>query len=407
MDLDSKDPDAMEVEDDNNGQDNNTEPRAAEQAGTTQQGHAEPQEHKSLSLAQAIQDDALTTILALLRTHPELGQEPLLDDNCRDTVLTRVARLGKLEMFKRLVAEAGLDPTQGKLAGPITDDWMDGGAPPVCIAAYRGHLQLVEWLVKECGCGVESTDDDAATILHHAAWAGHADIVKLLVTELGANREARDVHGRTPLSGAVWRGHMEIIRLLVAQGADVNSRDQSGCTALSLAAERGDVAVVRALAIELGAKVDSVDESGSTALFDAAWNDKLDVVQCLVTECGCNVNQADNQGKTAIYYAAQQHSHAVVAFLAEANAQLSGKLDSKVWKKPLVLAALENGVQARERRALQPHLTEALFEPVKGMERGAVDIVGDYALSTGWWEIVASMGVVACKRRRARRARSE
>lgn len=49
---------------------------------------------------------------------------------------------------------------------------------------------------------------------------------------------------RTPLHAAAFAGHIDCLQLLLAQNASVDEVDQSGCSALIMAAEKGRVEVV-------------------------------------------------------------------------------------------------------------------------------------------------------------------
>ena len=60
----------------------------------------------------------------------------------------------------------------------------------------------------------------------------------------------------------------EKVKLLVARGAQVNTRDKEGRTALMFAVDRGDVEVVEAL-LQAGADASVVNQEGATALMYA------------------------------------------------------------------------------------------------------------------------------------------
>jgi hypothetical protein len=68
----------------------------------------------------------------------------------------------------------------------------------------------------------------------------------------------------TSLPATAARGDLEALKRLLAQGADVNARDEQGRTALMQAARRGDAAMVRAL-LEAGADVQRRDAQGRSA----------------------------------------------------------------------------------------------------------------------------------------------
>src|SRR5437762_2409639 len=62
-------------------------------------------------------------------------------------------------------------------------------------------------------------------------------IAKLLARGALINRHGTE--GATPLTQATWGKHPETIEFLIQKGADINERDDKGCTALIWAARSG------------------------------------------------------------------------------------------------------------------------------------------------------------------------
>ncbi len=58
---------------------------------------------------------------------------------------------------------------------PDTDDWL-----PLHLAAYHGHLSIVEYLVG-LGADVNKSTDEGMTSLHMASSKGFTDIVRYLI----------------------------------------------------------------------------------------------------------------------------------------------------------------------------------------------------------------------------------
>jgi truncated hemoglobin YjbI len=120
------------------------------------------------------------------------------------------------------------------------------------------------------------------TLLHDAATAGRLELMTLLL-QLGADPNGGEGHsplydlanaGPTPNGAAA-------VRLLVAAGADVNAAEGSKrCTALHMAARRGNVPVAEAL-LDSGARLDARDSHGDTPFRRAMNCRKKDVAAML------------------------------------------------------------------------------------------------------------------------------
>jgi len=63
----------------------------------------------------------------------------------------------------------------------------------------------------------------------------------------GADRDSKDNNGSTALMWAADNGHTEIVRLLIDKGADINTENNYGYTALMEAAGAGHTEIVELL----------------------------------------------------------------------------------------------------------------------------------------------------------------
>ena len=79
-------------------------------------------------------------------------------------------------------------------------------------------------------------DEINARILLKAARHGQIDILQGLLGE-GANVNSIDCGGNTALMWAAWYGHIDTVKLLLDNGADVNIKNNDGDTVLSLVEE--------------------------------------------------------------------------------------------------------------------------------------------------------------------------
>jgi len=121
---------------------------------------------------------------------------------------------------------------------------------------------------------------------------------------------------------AVLAGDMSCVQRLLADGVDVNIRQQGGGTPLILAASEGRLDLTCYL-VEHGADVDAQYDAGNTALIEASANGHLDVVKYLV-EKGADVHIRENECESPLEWAAGHGHLDVVKFLVSRGARING-----------------------------------------------------------------------------------
>ena len=110
----------------------------------------------------------------------------------------------------------------------------------------------------------------------------------------------------------------ELMELLLKKDVKLESKDRDGQTPLSLAAERGDEAVVELL-LKKGAELESKDDDGQTPLFYAAGNTDDAVVKLLLKN-GAKLESRDKYGRTPLSRAVARGRKAIVKLLLEKGA---------------------------------------------------------------------------------------
>lgn len=216
-------------------------------------------------------------------------------------------------------------------AGIPIDAQNDVGWTPAFSVASAGHDQLIRWLAQR-GADVVSPSHEGMSPVHMAAHS--ANTARLLIEEFGGNPTAPNGSSRTPLHLAALSGNDDLalwlyaqwpeaasacddvgdtllhaaaygrcsalLRTLIADGLEVNARNDVQATPL-MAAQGRDAA--RAL-IEAGADVHAVDDLGSAALHSAYAHRRFGVMRVLL-RAGANAAAMNNRGESVITLAAK------------------------------------------------------------------------------------------------------
>src|ERR1035437_2457514 len=265
--------------------------------------------------------------------------------------------------LKVLLAAAGSETTpgvsQGKLNSAVTDEEVqeirriqqmiqnspdlinapgEGGNTPLTQSAYKGWLKVATYLI-EHGADVNLGGMPA---LSAAAAAGNRAMVELLLSR-GANVNSKDSHGKTALHIAAEKEFPTVAEVLLANKADVNAQDNSGNTPLFSAANNGSLKLV-AMLLAAGANPNLPNKQGLTPLVLPAAHGSSEIVKALLA-AGANPNVERDNGRTPLSYAVEGGSPETVKVLLAAKADPNGgKLDvpllSAIYAKDAVSAEL-------------------------------------------------------------------
>ncbi|MFF8785113.1 ankyrin repeat domain-containing protein [Streptomyces sp. NPDC015125] len=167
-------------------------------------------------------------------------------------------------------------------------------------ALYKGQVRRVDALLQQ-GASPSAASADGETPLYLASVSGHTDIVRLLL-EAGAapDAESRGEPGSSglPLCAAACWDHFEVVRELLAHGADPDRREDDGSSysPLMWAATGGHHRTARLL-LEADADPDA-RHRGRTPLMAAAERGSIAVVRALLCH-GADPRLTDTWGRTA------------------------------------------------------------------------------------------------------------
>src|SRR5215470_11946842 len=155
-----------------------------------------------------------------------------------------------------------------------------------------------------------------------AAMNGNRDAVRSLLKD-GADVNTAQADGMTALHWAAQKGDVDLAKLLLYASANVRATTRiGGYTPLLVASRNGNAEMIDAL-LAGGAEVNNATTNGTTALMLAAAAGKVDAVKALVAK-GANVNAKENvKGETALTFAAAYGRTDVVRELTAHQADVS------------------------------------------------------------------------------------
>ncbi|KAJ8547474.1 hypothetical protein K7X08_011060 [Anisodus acutangulus] len=177
------------------------------------------------------------------------------------------------------------------------------GRTPFHIAAIHGRVEVIQFLVS-VGSDPDMKDSQGWTPLHFAAHQGHVEAVVFLENHSNFAKYALTKQGNTACELATDKGHYRLYDLLqlgdtlhraarkgdvadikkcIAEGANVNGRDQNGWTPFHRAAFKGKIEGVKVL-VKHGVKLDLVDDCRHTPLYLAIEAGQKEVAMYLIAQ---------------------------------------------------------------------------------------------------------------------------
>ena len=150
-----------------------------------------------------------------------------------ESCLYTAAEGNHVDIVEYLIKECGCDPMM-----PTTIGY--GGVPVLHSVASEGLLYVLKCMVMNINGHImdeKYRDTNGRTVLHCAV--EHIDVVKYLINECNCNIMVTDKDGRTPLHYAALLGTAEVIEFFLSTGnCDPLAKDNEGKTPLQLAKER-------------------------------------------------------------------------------------------------------------------------------------------------------------------------
>ena len=159
-----------------------------------------------------------------------------------------------------------------------------------------------------------------SAVANAAMQRNDAELRRLL--EDGADVNSSQADGATALHWAAYHGDADLAELLLEAGADASAANRNGSTPMWLAASQGDATMIETL-LEGGADAKEELPLGRRPLMLAARAGSVDAVRVLLDD-GADPNASENErGTTALMHAADQGHADVMAVLIEHGADVA------------------------------------------------------------------------------------
>lgn len=197
------------------------------------------------------------------------------------------------------------------------NDWDGGGCTPLVQAVKNRHLSVVRLLLQHPKILADrpTFGPDGKTPLYIAVELGHSTIVEALLQRQDIAADRRHSH-LTPLMAAAVYGRETITTLLLQRReTDINSKDDTGRTALHWAIMAEQDSVAQLLLHSPNILPNIVDEDGDTPLLIAVRRRNNAIIELLLEREDVVANLPDNRGMTPLLYAAREGHEEIVKLL--------------------------------------------------------------------------------------------
>lgn len=261
--------------------------------------------------------------------------------------------VGKLFILQQAITSGSIDTLRKcYLCGYFFNSTDEHGRSILCTAIEAGRVDVLEFLIKECGAYVNLVDHFGESPLMFAAMKGSIETIRCLLDN-GSSIYTQAYDLATPLFLAVSENRVAVTELLLREGSPIETADTDDVRPFHLAVRNGSIEMVKLLH-KFGAMMDhSIDSTGYTPLHQASFQGSVEIIEFMIekgvrlnittidgksilhTACmGCqfhmcdwiiakgnlDINKQDDHSLTPLDYAVQLHNYEIMTLLLENGA---------------------------------------------------------------------------------------
>jgi 26S proteasome non-ATPase regulatory subunit 10 len=182
-------------------------------------------------------------------------------------------------------------------------------------SAYKGEVSVVQNYLKNSTKDINAVDQDQRTLLHWACSGRYVDLAEFLIQQK-IDVDKQDESGWTALIIAASVGSLPLVQLLI-RVASINLVTNQHRNALHYACSKAYFDIVQVL-VENGIEVGKQDISGQTPLFRACVAGHSKTVEYLISK-GVNIHHLDGNNDTALHIAIENEHVKLVNLGGDCN----------------------------------------------------------------------------------------
>ncbi|MCE3255814.1 MAG: serine/threonine-protein phosphatase 6 regulatory ankyrin repeat subunit B-like [Rickettsiaceae bacterium] len=287
------------------------------------------------SINNAVRNGDIATIQSLMESHPLDGH--FYDLLANEKTLIAAMEANKPEMLEWLIKQGVSERCFGKISNPKEKSGVNRAKVKLLFAAKKsGMLDIFQQH------GFETDDIIYKQELLKDIAAGNNEMVDLMLEAIPGqfNLNFKDEKGRTALHLAAQKGNAAILDFLLQTDKEhIDSTDDLGFTALSLATANRHQKIIGAL-LEAGANPGIKNTQGRAVLSYASASGNVEAVKAFLKSEIINsidLNEPDNFGGTALHRAIIEGHENIADLLIKAGANVD--IENENGQTPLQLAA--------------------------------------------------------------------